>query len=451
MISMRMSQAAEALKGKYTGNDVIFNGCSTDTRTIEEGNLFIALNGNHFDGHSFIRSARENGASAAMVEIASDNNNLPLLLIKDTTHAMGLLASYWRDEFDIPVFAITGSNGKTTVKEMVASILGLNATVLSTQGNMNNHIGVPLTLFKLDNKHEYAVIEMGANHPGEIGLLSKLAKPSIALITQCAPAHLEGFGSVDGVARAKAEIFSGLSENGVAVVNADDDFANFWKKIASNYKQISFGLESEADITASDITFDTATGHTKFNIHFPEKSISTSIRFSGIHNVLNSIAAAACCIAAGISIDDIKKGLECISPVKGRMQLITTSNGIRIFNDTYNANPASLKAGLQVLSNYSGNRWLILGDMGELGNDSAEHHRLAGELAREYGVQRLFTLGEFSKYIVEGFGSGSLLFLSSDDLISTVLRDLVNDTTILVKGSRAMGMEKIVDSLMEDY
>ena len=206
MISMRMSEAAEALNGIYTGKDIMFNGCSTDTRTIEEGSLFIALKGNHFDGHSFIRSARENGATAAMVENVSDNDNLPLLIIKDTARAMGLLASCWRDEFDIPVFAITGSNGKTTVKEMVASILGLNATVLSTSGNMNNHIGVPLTLFKLDNKHKYAVIEMGANHPGEIELLSKLAKPSIALITQCAPAHLEGFGSVDGVARAKEEI-----------------------------------------------------------------------------------------------------------------------------------------------------------------------------------------------------------------------------------------------------
>ncbi|MGY8814507.1 MAG: UDP-N-acetylmuramoyl-tripeptide--D-alanyl-D-alanine ligase [Gammaproteobacteria bacterium] len=450
MISMRMSEAAEALNGIYTGKDIMFNGCSTDTRTIEEGSLFIALKGNHFDGHSFIRSARENGATAAMVENVSDNDNLPLLIIKDTARAMGLLASCWRDEFDIPVFAITGSNGKTTVKEMVASILGLNATVLSTSGNMNNHIGVPLTLFKLDNKHKYAVIEMGANHPGEIELLSKLAKPSIALITQCAPAHLEGFGSVDGVARAKAEIFSGLSDNGTAVVNADDNFAKFWKKTASNYKQISFGLKNEADVTASDITFDTTTGYTNFNIHFLEKSITISIRFSGIHNVQNSIAAAACCIAAGISIDDIKKGLECMSPVMGRMQLITKSNDIRIFNDTYNANPASLKAGLQVLSNYSGNRWLILGDMGELGKDAAEHHRLAGELAREYGVQRLFALGEFSNCVVDGFGDGALRFLETGELISIVLRELVNDTTILVKGSRTMGMEKIVDSLMEE-
>jgi UDP-N-acetylmuramoyl-tripeptide--D-alanyl-D-alanine ligase len=450
MISMRMSEVAETLKGKYTGKDVVFSGCSTDTRTIEKGNLFIALKGDRFDGHSFISYARENGASAAMVEIESENDNLPLLITNDTTRAMGLLASYWRNEFDIPVLAITGSNGKTTVKEMVASILGINATVLSTPGNMNNHIGVPLTLFKLDNKHEYAVIEMGANHPGEIGLLSKLAKPSIALITQCAPAHLEGFGSVDGIARAKAEIFSGLSDNGIAVINADDNFADFWKKTASNYQQISFGLESEADITANDVTFDTKTGYTNFNIHFPEKSISTSIRFSGIHNVLNSIAAAACCVAAGIPIDDIKKGLECISPVMGRMQLITTSKGLRIFNDTYNANPTSLKAGLQVLSNYSGNRWLILGDMAELGNDSAEHHRLAGELAREYGIQRLFALGEFSNYVVDGFGSGSSQFLSAEDLISTVLRDLSNDTTILVKGSRSMGMEKIVESLVEE-
>jgi len=229
---MRLSEAAATLDGSFSGTDIQFSGCSTDSRTILEGNLFIALHGANFDGHTFISAARAKGASAAMVEKVEDENIIPLIVIGDSAHAMGRLAKFWRDEFDIPLMAITGSNGKTTVKEMVNSILGLNATVLSTKGNLNNHIGVPLTLFNLGREHKYAVIEMGANHPGEIAWLSQLAKPTIALITQCAPAHLEGFGTEDGVASAKAEIYTGLCDNGIAIVNADDKYANFWKESA---------------------------------------------------------------------------------------------------------------------------------------------------------------------------------------------------------------------------
>jgi UDP-N-acetylmuramoyl-tripeptide--D-alanyl-D-alanine ligase len=450
MITMRLSQAAETLQGKFTGKDVSFIGCSTDTRTIRRENLFIALRGINFDGHSYISSAKDNGACAAMVENHSSVEMLPLLVINDAIQAMGLLAENWRDRFKLPVVAITGSNGKTTVKEMVASILGLNASVLSTQGNLNNNIGVPLTLFKLGSEHQYAVIEMGANHAGEIKWLSQIAKPNIALITQCAPAHLEGFKTVDGVASAKAEIYSGLCENGIAIINADDKYSKYWKDVASKYKQISFGIENKADITASEISFDVTNGRTSFVINFPEKIISTSIPLSGVHNVQNSIAAAACCIAAGIPVLDIIKGLENIEPISGRMQLITTKNGIRILNDTYNANPASLNAGLQVLSNYIGIRWLILGDMRELGKNSAEYHRQAGENAREFGVQRLYALGDLSQYALEGFGNGAFHFSNAEDLISAVKQNISSEITIMVKGSRSMGMEKIVTSLMED-
>jgi len=447
---MRLSEAAATLDGSFSGTDIQFSGCSTDSRTILEGNLFIALHGANFDGHTFISAARAKGASAAMVEKVEDENIIPLIVIGDSAHAMGRLAKFWRDEFDIPLMAITGSNGKTTVKEMVNSILGLNATVLSTKGNLNNHIGVPLTLFNLGREHKYAVIEMGANHPGEIAWLSQLAKPTIALITQCAPAHLEGFGTEDGVASAKAEIYTGLCDNGIAIVNADDKYANFWKESADVYDQISFGLKNKADITASNITFNTDSGRTSFLIHFPEQTISTSIPLSGEHNVRNSLAATACCMAAGVPILDIKTGLKNMKSITGRMQLIKTKKGTRIFDDTYNANPGSLHAGLEVLSKYKGKLWLILGDMGELGDLSIEHHRYAGESARLFGIERLYGLGELSKFAVEGFGSGAQHFGSSDELISIVKSGMNNEVTVLVKGSRAMAMEKIVQSLVED-
>ena len=447
MIAMSLSQAAQTINGRLAGKDIMFNGCSTDSRTLQNGNLFIALRGERFDGHSFIPQAEEMGAVAAMVEEEHDESLLPLLIIKDTVHAMGLLAGSWRDEFDIPLMAITGSNGKTTVKEMVSSILGLRALVLSTRGNLNNHIGVPLTLFNLGNEHRYAVIEIGANHAGEISWLSELAKPTVALITQCAPAHLQGFGSEKGVASAKAEIFSGLRDNGIAIVNADDKYAGLWKKIAKCHKQISFGLNVAADITASDITFDTNTGRTGFLIHFPDETLSTSTPLSGIHNVQNSIAAAACCMAIGISNLDIKTGLEKMESISGRMQMINTVGGSRIFNDTYNANPGSLQAGLQVLSNYKGNRWLILGDMYELGDRSIEYHLRAGELARETGIHRLYALGDLTHHAVEGFGNGARHYENTSELIAAVNHDLKDNTTILVKGSRAMGMEKIVQAL----
>jgi UDP-N-acetylmuramoyl-tripeptide--D-alanyl-D-alanine ligase len=451
MISMSLSHAADTVDGILAGKDVTFNGCSTDTRTLENGNLFIALRGEHFDGHSFITSATDRGAVAALVEERKNEGLLPLLVIKDSVKAMGMLAAHWRSEFDIPLLAITGSNGKTTVKEMVTSILGLTATVLSTKGNLNNHIGVPLTLFKLGREHKYAVIEMGANHSGEIAWLSQLAKPTVALITQCAPAHLEGFGSEDGVARAKAEIFGGMGDNGIAIVNADDKYAGFWKGTAYKHRQISFGLENTANIMATGITHDTDSGRTSFLIHFPGETILTSIPLSGIHNVQNSIAAAACCMALDIPVLEIKAGLEKMESVAGRMQMLNIRGGSRLFDDSYNANPGSLKAGLQVLSTYKGNRCLILGDMVELGNCSAEHHRHAGELAREHGIQHLYALGDLTPYAVEGFGNGARHFTSMDDLISTVKHDLTSGSTILVKGSRVMGMERIVKSLIGEY
>jgi UDP-N-acetylmuramoyl-tripeptide--D-alanyl-D-alanine ligase len=450
MISMRLSEAASQLEGKLSGKDVQFTGCSIDSRSIKAGNLFIALRGEKFDGHDFVKAARDNGACAALVERDDDGDTLPLLIIKDAKLAMARLAGHWREGFTIPLIAVTGSNGKTTVKEMLGSILGLNASVLVTSGNLNNDIGVPLTLFGLGGEHRYAVIEMGANHPGEIAGLTRLARPSVAVITQCAPAHLQGFGSVDGVARAKAEIYSGLVSGGTAVINADDNYAGFWRGLTTRYKQISFGMKNTADVTASDVRFDTETGKTGFSINTPAGAVVVSISLAGSHNVMNSLAAAACCVAVGVSLKDIKQGLERITGVHGRMEMLHTRAGARIFDDTYNANPVSLQAGLEVLARYPGRLWLVLGDMGELGDYSADLHRQAGEAAREQGIERIYALGQYSRYAVQGFGNGARHFGSMEDLVRSVKSDLSGDVTLLVKGSRFMGMETVVKSLLEE-
>jgi UDP-N-acetylmuramoyl-tripeptide--D-alanyl-D-alanine ligase len=445
---MRLSEAVANLDGKLIGQDLQFQGCSTDSRSIDVGNLFIAIHGENYDGHSYVRSAMEKGAVAAMVDTAVDDDLAPIIVIEDTIRAMGLLAAYWRKGFEIPLFAITGSNGKTTVKEMLSSILGLNATVLSTKGNLNNHIGVPLTLFRLGQEHKFAVIEMGANHSGEIEWLSQLARPSVALITQCAPAHLEGFGSVDGVAEAKAEIFSGLCEYGTAIINADDKYADFWRQVAKNHRQISFALKNDADITASNIEYDYQSGKTNFLIHFPDTTVRTSISLAGEHNVQNAISAAACCVAAGIDYDDMSTGLQQMKSISSRLQMLESPQGIRLFNDTYNANPESLRAGLEVLSAYPGHRWLVMGDMLELGDESIEFHRQAGVLARQFGIDKVYGIGDLTSNTVKEFGTGAKHFESTAELITELKKDLSGQETLLIKGSRAMAMDKIVESLM---
>jgi len=444
---MKLSQAASRLQGRLKGMDAVFSGCSTDSRSVNDGELFIALRGIHFDGHDFIGAAFEKGASAAMVEQIPDERLQPVLAVDNTRLAMGRLAGHWRAEFDITLVAVTGSNGKTTVKEMIASILKLKAPVLSTRGNLNNDIGVPLTLFGLSAEHRYAVIEMGANHPGEIAGLSKLARPTIAVITQCAPAHLQGFGSVEGVAKAKAEIFSGMEENGIAVINADDKYAGLWENAAIHCRKISFSTKKKADFEAKNIVFDPGSGRTEFLLSTPEGSTEIRLLLAGEHNVANALAATACCMAAGIPLELVKSGLESLSYVNGRLRMLRTSQGVRIFDDTYNANPASLNAGLDVLSKYPGRKWLVLGEMGELGDQSVQMHRQAGISARQYGVEKLFATGEHGRYAAEGFGEGGRYFETLEELHESLGKNLEPDVTLLVKGSRHMAMNVLIDRL----
>lgn len=445
MIGMPLSRAASRLNARLVGPDVVFSGCSTDSRTIEQGNLFIALKGERFDGHEFVPIAEQSGASSLMLE-RDVSHSLPMLKVENTRKAMGLLAGFWRTRLAIPLVAITGSNGKTTVKEMVKHILSGVADVHATSGNLNNDIGVPITLFGMARRHQYAVIEMGANHPGEIEWLSAIAQPDVALITQCAPAHLEGFGGIEGVARAKAEIYSGLRAGGTAIINADDQYAEFWQSCCENKRKMTFAIDAKAaDVFASGIETLSNDALTGFELVTESGGIRINMHLLGIHNVMNALAAAACCLSLGISLAAIKSGLEQMSAVKGRLQFKPGVNDSRFIDDTYNANPASLNAALDVLGGYQGARYLVLGDMGELGETAKQFHCAAGRAAKAAGVDGLYSIGELSLDASREFGRGGLHFDSVADLIDALSRVLNENTVVLVKGSRSMKMEKVVN------
>ena len=450
---MPLSEAAGALNAEMLGptarGAVEFRGVSTDTRTLNAGELYVALKGPRFDGHTLLETAAERGASAVMIERTMPAP-LPALKVDSTRSALGRLAGYWRARFGLPLIAVTGSNGKTTVKEMLASILRTEGEVLYTTGNLNNDIGVPLTLFRLGREHCYAVIEMGANHPGEIAWLCEVAAPTVAAITVCAPAHLEGFGSVEGVARAKGEIVQGLAADGVAVLNAEDPYLPLWCGMAGTRRVLTFAIAKAADVSANNITERTDAGFgTRFDLSLPEGSIAVDLPLPGRHNVMNALAAAAAAHAVGMNIGNIRRGLEAMRPMHGRLELVSGRQGCTVIDDTYNANPASLRAALAVLRNLPGAHWLVLGDMGELGAAAEDLHREAGEMARESGVARLYGVGPLTAAAVEAFGVGAHHFTDADAL-TAVLRSAVHaGVSVLVKGSRAMQMDRVVRGLCE--
>jgi len=444
---MRLLEAATVMEGRLEGADRAFRGCSTDTRAIRPDELFIALRGAQFDGHDFVAAAAAAGAGAALVERAVPAAPLPLIRVGNTLAAMGRLAADWRARFPVPLVAVTGSNGKTTVKEMLAAILSRRAPALATRGNFNNEIGVPLTLFGLGAEHRFAVLEMGANHPGEIRRLTNLARPDVAVITQCAPAHLEGFGTVEGVARAKAEIYEGLGANGTAIINADDDFSGLWRELSAARRQIRFGLRASADVTAEDIA-PLAAGGSGFRLQTPRGGVAVRLPLPGRHNVANALAAAACCEALDVPLEDIAAGLAGVHPVKGRLERKPGLGSATILDDTYNANPASLGAALAVLAGMPGRHWLVLGDMGELGATSAALHREGGGQARASGVERLFALGPLSREAAAEFGAGARHFPGVPELVDAVKAGLAADVCVLVKGSRVMQMERVVQALL---
>ena len=434
-----------AALGRGADAEVRFRGVSTDSRRDCTGALFFALCGPNFDGHDHVEAAARAGAVAAVTEIPSAEG-LPRLVVSDTRRALGSLAAEWRGRFALPFVAVTGSNGKTTVKEMIASILRRRHRTLSTAGNLNTDIGLAGTLFGLDPEHRRGVVEMGANHPGEIAELARLCEPRVGVVTQCAPAHLEGFGSVAGVARAKGELFEALPPDGIGVVNADDAFAEFWTGQLGDRGILRFGMESSADVSAE---FTSGELGSRITLATPDGEAVVELALPGRHNVMNALAATAACLAVGESLAAVREGLEAMRPVPGRLCMRSLGGGSVLLDETYNANPGSLRAALDVLAGRGGECWLALGDMAELGDDERNLHAQAGRLARERGVARLYGLGPLAAEAVRAFGPGGRHHPSHDALVTELRADLRarSPITVLVKGSRSMGMESVAQAL----
>ncbi|MDJ0709339.1 MAG: UDP-N-acetylmuramoyl-tripeptide--D-alanyl-D-alanine ligase [Woeseiaceae bacterium] len=441
-----LTEAAIAMNGQLHGADREFAGVSTDTRTIREGELFFALQGPNFDGRDYLSVARTAGAAAGVVAGRVDDE-LAQIAVDDVKVALGKFGAAWRSQYDATVIGITGSNGKTTLKELVSACLSQDAPTLATQGNLNNDIGMPLMLARIEATHRYVVLEMGANHAGEIAYLTSLADPDVVVITNAGSAHLEGFGSIRGVAHAKGEILQNASRPKVAVLNADDKYFDYWSSLVTDTNSLSFGFDDDADVRAEDIVAGVRS--TDFVLHVAGNSTPVSLPLAGIHNVRNACAAAAVAHALGIAIDVIRAGLESVSPVGGRLEPLRGVRGATLFDDSYNANPISVIAAAEFIGSLQGESWLVLGDMKELGDDAAELHREVGEAARASGVSRLFAYGDLASNAAEGFGQNASWYVSIDALVDELSAELSADVSVLVKGSRSMRMERVVDALRE--
>lgn len=441
MTWLDLAEIAELTGGDLIGAAAPVRSVSTDTRQLKAGELFVALRGPHFDAHDFIARGAVDRAAGLLVSHPMASA-LPQVVVDDTGLALARLAEGWRERLAIPVVGLTGSNGKTTVKEMIGSILGQRSRVYVTQGNLNNHIGVPLTLLSIRPEHAYAVVEMGANHPGEIGGLTDLVHPDVALITNAAPAHLEGFRDLEGVARAKGEIFAGLAPRGVGIVNANDPFGPYWRQLVGPQRRcLSFALDRPAEVRGS---YDP---HGGLALITPEGAITVELPLQGRHNAQNALAATAATLALEVPLEQIRAGLEAMRPVGGRLVPRPARNGAWILDDSYNANPSSFEAAVEVLISRAGSLHLVLGDMGELGQAGPQLHRRAGEFAREMGVERLYAFGPLSRASVEGFGPRGEWFEDIEALTEAVSARLSKGATVLVKGSRAMRMERVVEAL----
>lgn len=455
MIEMALGEARAVLgaapaSGSEDG-EIRFRGVSTDSRGDCAGTLFVALRGPNFDGHDYVAAAARAGAAAAVTERpgterSGDGEGLPRIVVRDARDALQRLAVAWRRRFDVPFAAVTGSNGKTSVKEMIASILQVRHRTLATAGNLNTDIGLAATLFGLDPEHRRGVVEMGANHAGEIAGLAGMCAPRVGVVTQCAPAHLEGFGSVEGVARAKGEMFASLPPDGVGVVNADDRFADLWTGLLGSRRVVRFGLRNPADVGGS---FAPTEHGSRIALATPAGETAVELALPGRHNVMNALAATAACLALGEPLAAVREGLEAMRPVPGRLCLRPLADGSVLIDDTYNANPGSLRAALDVLAERGGEGWLALGDMAELGDEGPGLHREAGRLARERGVARLYGLGPLAAEAARAFGPEGRPCLSHDALAAELRADLGerSPVTVLVKGSRSMAMERVVKAL----
>ena len=447
MISdFRLTDAALTFGGTLLNPDCEFNQVSIDSRNFADGDLFVAIKGERFDAHKFLGEIATK-ASGLVVNIPDKSLPIPQWVVEDTTEALGQLARMNRDRFEGQLIAVTGSSGKTSVKEMIAAIFSQGAKVHATKGNLNNHIGVPLTLLTMDASADIAVIEMGASDAGEIAYLCEVAKPDIALVNNIQHAHIEGFGSIEGVASAKAEIYSGLNANGTAVINLDLSWSQKWQQSLSNTRCITFSIEKkDADIFADNIeTLDS--GCCEFELCANNKRVLINLPLPGLHSVKNAVAAAACAFASGIYLEQIINGLSSVKPVSGRLNAHQLANNITLIDDTYNANPDSFKAAIDVLSSVEGNKVLVMGDMAELGDKAMQMHEEIGGYAQNKGLDELHTVGTLSAITANKFGGTH--HDNKNDLINVLseIFDRKTKTTILIKGSRSSGMEEVVKTL----
>ena len=451
MIARDLQTLAAVTGGTLHGANVAFGRVLSDSRALEPGALFVALVGDTFDGHDFVAQAAKQGAAAALVSRHVAEASLPQVVVPETLAALSTFANAWRRSYGGVVIGITGSNGKTTVKEMTGAILNELGPCLVTQGNLNNHIGVPLTLCRLEERHRTAVIEMGANHPREIAHLASLAEPDVGLVINAGPAHLEGFGGLEGVARGKGEMFEALAPEGTAIINADDRYATFWHGLARRAGHIvTFGIRERADVVATDVRSRLLNGafSTTFRLHAPSGSRQIELALAGEHNVTNALAATAAAMAAGASLDAVQRGLQSMRPVAGRLEVKQAHAGARLIDDAYNANPASLRVGLRALADLPGERWLVLGEMAELGEDAPRLHAEVGAFARECGVSRLLAMGEGAKPAVAAFGEGASWHASTEALIEALRPALHAGLTIYLKGSRVNRLERVTAALV---
>jgi len=440
---MSVQDAATMVKGQASGGNPVFKGVSTDTRTVKAGELFVALRGERFDGHAFLDQAKSAGAIAAMVDRNfAGASPMPAIVVDDTKLALGALASGWRARFAPTLIALTGSNGKTTVKEMLAAILRQHAgneAVLATAGNLNNDIGLPLTLLRMRDQHRCCAIELGMNHKGEIAYLADLAAPTVALVNNAQREHLEFMKSVEEVAAENASVYEALPADGVAVVNADDAHAALFRKAAGKRRVIDFGLEKKALVSGGYALKGLSS---EIDVRTPGGEAHATLAIPGLHNVRNALAAAACAFAVGIKEKIIGEGLSAFRPYTGRLQVKTATGGATVIDDTYNANPDSVRAAIDVLATCPAPTVLVLGDMGEVGEQGAEFHREVGAYARQKKIGSLLALGEATRHAVEAFGSGGRHFASIESLLAGI-----QGRSILVKGSRFMKMERVVAAL----
>lgn len=443
---MRLSELAKLLNAPMQGDDVTFTSVGIDSRTIQPGQLFVAITGEQFDGHDFVGQSLAKGAVAALVQKSSDWQ--PCVQVSNTRLALGQMAQQWLSNFQAPIVALTGSNGKTTVKEMLAGILiahtGDADYVLATKGNLNNDLGMPLTALGLRTQHQYAVLEMGMNHPGEIHYMSTLAKPDVALVNNVGSAHIGLLGSLQAIANAKGEIFDGLKQQGIAVINADDQFAAQWLKQTQSHQQITFALQNSADVTAD---YELRDKSSVMQIFSPAGAIEFSIQVPGLHNVANALAATSLALALNIPLDSIALGLSQFNGVSGRLRYVPGIKHTTLIDDTYNANPSSMRAAIDVLVKQTGRHLMVMGDMGELGELAEQMHSEIGHYARQQGVHQLFTVGTLSQNSSLSFGDGAQHFFELSDLLNVLKQQLQQHDVVLIKGSRSAKMERVTEQL----